>query len=160
MDARTASIRAKSSLHPTYFPGGQSPDSPSLNQEMIVLPPLYEVLRPYVTNDSVMTARSLVLLSWLVANHEVDSKRTVRAMAEEFGIPKPSVTRTMDKLVADSFVRRRVDEMDRRSVFCTATVVGKRFLGAPAGTVKRRTGRATGGKKPGASSGATRGAET
>lgn len=123
-----------------------------------MLPPLYEVLRPYVTNDSIMTARGLVLLSWLVANHEVDTKRTVRAMAEEFDIPKPSVTRTMDKLAVDGFVRRTVDKGDRRSIFCTATIAGKRFLGAPAGTVNRRKGRATTGKKPAASSGVSRGA--
>jgi len=41
-------------------------------------------------------------------------------------------------------------------VFCTATIVGKRFLGAPAGTVKRRTGRATGGKRPTVASKANR----
>ena len=53
---------------------------------------------------------------------------TVRGLASMLGISKPAVTRAIDRLSALDFVRRKVDESDRRSVLLLRTVKGSVFL--------------------------------
>ena len=53
---------------------------------------------------------------------------TVRAMAAEMGIPKPSVVRAIDALQRIEFVRRREDPNDRRSVLVSLRAAGQRFV--------------------------------
>ncbi|MDP6787654.1 MAG: MarR family transcriptional regulator [Rhodospirillales bacterium] len=53
---------------------------------------------------------------------------TVRGLARSLGISKPAVTRALDRLAGHQFVRRKVDEDDRRSVLVQRTVRGSVFL--------------------------------
>lgn len=53
---------------------------------------------------------------------------TVRGLAAGLGISKASVTRGLDRLAALDFVRRKVDDADRRSINVQRTVRGSVFL--------------------------------
>jgi DNA-binding MarR family transcriptional regulator len=53
---------------------------------------------------------------------------TVRGLASVLSISKPAVTRAIDRLSGLDFVRRKVDESDRRSVLLLRTVKGSVFL--------------------------------
>lgn len=53
---------------------------------------------------------------------------TVRGLSAELRISKPAVTRALDRLGQLDFVRRKVDEDDRRSVLVQRTVKGSVFL--------------------------------
>lgn len=53
---------------------------------------------------------------------------TVRGLAKNLAISKPAVTRAIDRLTEIEFVRRKVDEQDRRSVQVQRTVRGSVFL--------------------------------
>jgi DNA-binding MarR family transcriptional regulator len=53
---------------------------------------------------------------------------TVRGLAKSLHISKPAVTRALDRLAGHEFLRRKVDEADRRSVLIQRTVRGSIFL--------------------------------
>jgi len=53
---------------------------------------------------------------------------TVRGLASTLNISKPAVTRALDRLSQLGFIRRKVDEHDRRSILVQRTVKGSVFL--------------------------------
>ena len=52
---------------------------------------------------------------------------TVRALAAEMNVPKATVTRSIDRLVDLSLVRRKDDPEDRRSVLAEITAAGRKL---------------------------------
>jgi DNA-binding MarR family transcriptional regulator len=58
-----------------------------------------------------------------------DGHMTVRGAAEFLGIPRPTVTRTVDKLLVLKWATRAQDHQDRRSVNLRITKAGEKFLG-------------------------------
>lgn len=55
--------------------------------------------------------------------------KTIRGMASVLGIPKPSVSRAVDRLEFAGYALRRKDPEDGRSVLVTATEAGQLFIG-------------------------------
>jgi DNA-binding MarR family transcriptional regulator len=53
---------------------------------------------------------------------------TVRGLAADLNVPKPAITRALDRLAELGFIRRAVDDSDRRSIFVQRTVKGAVFL--------------------------------
>ena len=53
---------------------------------------------------------------------------TVRGLAQTLTMSKPAVTRALDRLCAEGFLRRKTDPADRRSVLVQRTVKGAVFL--------------------------------
>jgi len=53
---------------------------------------------------------------------------TVRGLARSLHISKPAVTRALDRLSDVEFLRRKIDDDDRRSVLVQRTVRGSVFL--------------------------------
>ncbi len=53
---------------------------------------------------------------------------TVRGLAQELNMSKPAVTRALDRLEKLEFLRRKIDETDRRSVLVQRSVAGSVFL--------------------------------
>ena len=53
---------------------------------------------------------------------------TVRGLASDLNVPKPAITRALDRLSELGFIRRAVDDSDRRSIFVQRTVKGAVFL--------------------------------
>ncbi|MCH7542670.1 MAG: MarR family transcriptional regulator [Proteobacteria bacterium] len=53
---------------------------------------------------------------------------TVRGLAMALNVSKPAITRALDRLEKLEFVRRRLDESDRRSVLIQRTVKGSVYL--------------------------------
>lgn len=53
---------------------------------------------------------------------------TVRGLAAQLNMSKPAVTRALDRLSKLDFLRRKVDEKDRRSVLVQRSVAGSVFL--------------------------------
>jgi len=65
-------------------------------------------------------------------------QHTVRGLASLFGICKPAVTRSLDRLGELGLARRKVDPRDRRSVLVHRTELGWAFLA----DLRRAAGRA------------------
>lgn len=72
-----------------------------------------------------LSARQMALL---LTVYLTPPPHTVRGMAEILKVSKPAVTRAVDRLSELNFVRRKVDESDRRSVLIQRTVPGSVFL--------------------------------
>ncbi len=53
---------------------------------------------------------------------------TVRGLAETLNISKPAITRALDKLGQLQYLKRKIDESDRRNVLVQRTVKGSVFL--------------------------------
>ncbi|MBI4183564.1 MAG: MarR family transcriptional regulator [Proteobacteria bacterium] len=53
---------------------------------------------------------------------------TVRGLARTLNVSKPAITRALDRLSKLSFVRRRTDEEDRRSVLVECTEAGRGYV--------------------------------
>ena len=53
-----------------------------------------------------------------------DEPQTVRGLAKHLAIIKPAITRAFDRLEIFGLIRRRIDPMDRRSVFAERTAAG------------------------------------
>ncbi|WP_342779188.1 MarR family transcriptional regulator [Denitrobaculum tricleocarpae] len=53
---------------------------------------------------------------------------TVRGLAKDLKMSKPAVTRALDRLEKLEFLRRKIDENDRRSILVQRTVAGSVFL--------------------------------
>ena len=67
-------------------------------------------------------------MSILLTVYLTPPPHTVRGLAGGRNISKPAVTRAIDRLTEIEFVRRKVDEQDRRSVLVQRTVRGSVFL--------------------------------
>ncbi len=72
-----------------------------------------------------LTARQMAIL---LTAYLTPPPHTVRGLAEAMGISKPAVTRALDRLGDLGFLRRKVDDADRRSVLVQRTVKGSVFL--------------------------------
>lgn len=75
------------------------------------------------TPDLSARQMSILLTVYLTA-----PPHTVRGLAQTINISKPAVTRAIDRLTETEFVRRKVDDQDRRSVLVQRTVRGSVFL--------------------------------
>src|SRR6202451_1089206 len=53
---------------------------------------------------------------------------TVRGLASDLNVPKPAITRALDRLGELDLARRKVDPADRRSVLVQRTPKGSSFL--------------------------------
>lgn len=53
---------------------------------------------------------------------------TVRGLATLMNVSKPAVTRALDRLSSLGFLRRKTDDVDRRSVLVQRTVKGSVYL--------------------------------
>ena len=71
--------------------------------------------------DDLSVRQLAVLMSCKIA------KQTVRGLAEQFKLNKPSVTRAADKLEDLGFIARAKDPSDGRSVFLSITAAGRKF---------------------------------
>lgn len=72
-----------------------------------------------------LTARQMAVLLLV---YTTDPPHTVRGLAERLRISKPAVTRALDRLARHEFVRRKIDERDRRNVLVQRTAQGSVFL--------------------------------
>ena len=72
-----------------------------------------------------LSARQMSILLTIYLTHP---PHTVRGLAQSLNISKPAITRAIDRLTEIEFVRRKVDEQDRRSVLVQRTVRGAVFL--------------------------------
>jgi len=72
-----------------------------------------------------LTARQMAIL---LTVYMTPPPHTVRGLAETMGISKPAVTRALDRLGDLGFLRRKVDDADRRSVLVQRTVRGSVYL--------------------------------
>ena len=81
-----------------------------------------------------LTARQMAIL---LTAYLTPPPHTVRGLAESMNISKPAVTRALDRLGELGFLRRKVDDADRRSVLVQRTVKGSVFLSEFAELVNR-----------------------
>jgi DNA-binding MarR family transcriptional regulator len=58
----------------------------------------------------------------------LDGAHTVRGLAGDLNVSKPAITRALDRLGELDLARRKVDQMDRRSVLVQRTLKGTAFL--------------------------------
>jgi DNA-binding MarR family transcriptional regulator len=72
-----------------------------------------------------LTSRQAALL---LTVYLAEPPHTVRGLAAGLAISKAAVSRGLDRLSRLGFVRRRVDETDRRSVLVHRTPAGEAFL--------------------------------
>jgi DNA-binding MarR family transcriptional regulator len=72
-----------------------------------------------------LTARQTAIL---LTVYMMPQPHTVRGLSEQLAISKPAVTRALDRLSVLGFVRRKVDDDDRRSVLVQRTVKGSVYL--------------------------------
>jgi DNA-binding MarR family transcriptional regulator len=57
-----------------------------------------------------------------------DEAQTVRGLAADLNIAKPAVCRALHRLAEFDLVRRKIDPLDRRSIFVQWTAAGTGFL--------------------------------
>jgi DNA-binding MarR family transcriptional regulator len=91
---------------------------------------LVDILRQTVTalvwgEGRDLTARQLAV--FLIC-YLTDDKQTVRGLADQLRIPRPSITRALDVLEGLDLALRQRDPADRRSVLVSRTVQGNAFL--------------------------------
>ena len=82
-----------------------------------------------------------------------DESQTVRGLAEKLKIPRPAVTRVLDRLTELGLARRRPDPLDQRSVFVQVTAKGLTFvrtLGATMNKSNQGTKLPSGNRNPAA----------
>ncbi len=72
-----------------------------------------------------LTWRQFALLLQIYASQP---PHTVRGLARDLNMSKPAVTRALDRLEKLEFLRRKVDETDRRSILVQRSVAGSVFL--------------------------------
>jgi DNA-binding MarR family transcriptional regulator len=87
-----------------------------------------------------LTSRQAVLL---LTVYLTEPPHTVRGLAADLAISKAAVSRALDRLSKLGFVRRRVDEADRRSVLVHRTGAGDAFLAGFAGLIVASAAEAT-----------------
>ena len=81
-----------------------------------------------------LTNRQLALLLTVFLD---EGPHTVRALAMSLGLPKPAVTRALDRLSELRFLKRKADSADRRSVVIHRRVRGAVFLTDLADSIRR-----------------------
>lgn len=83
-------------------------------------------------------ARDLNLrqLAVLLICQSTDEPQTIRGLAEQLRIFKPSVTRAVDRLEAAELVKRKADPADKRSVLVTITPAGRKYCAKFAGQTR------------------------
>lgn len=74
-----------------------------------------------------LTQRQLAVL---LSVHLDPGPHTVRGLAETLGLPKPTITRALDRLGDLRLARRTADPRDRRSVLVVPTEAGGAHLAA------------------------------
>jgi DNA-binding MarR family transcriptional regulator len=80
-----------------------------------------------------LTARQMAIL---LTVYMTPQPHTVRGLSDLLKVSKPAVTRALDRLGTLGFVRRKVDEEDRRSVLVQRTVRGSVYLSEFAEIIK------------------------
>ena len=91
-----------------------------------LLPQLHHTMLAMVRREQPdLTARQLAVLLCVYLD---DGPHTVRALAQELNVCKPSISRALDRLGEFDLARRKVDPTDRRSVFVLPTPAGRAFL--------------------------------
>jgi DNA-binding MarR family transcriptional regulator len=68
------------------------------------------------------------LLAIFLTCYLCDEAQTVRGLAAQLKISRPTVTRALDRLAELGFVQRQVEPGDRRSIIVERTLAGKSFL--------------------------------
>jgi DNA-binding MarR family transcriptional regulator len=81
-----------------------------------------------------LTVRQYAILLAIYMN---DPPHTVRGLSASLNISKPAVVRAIDALTRLGYVRRRIDDTDRRSVLIQRTVQGSVFLSEFADLMQR-----------------------
>ncbi len=100
--------------------------SKTILAEQSLLPQLHHTMLTLVrTEGPDLTARQLAVFLSVYLD---DGPLTVRALAQELDVCKPSIYRALDRLGEFDLARRKVDPTDRRSVFVLPTPVGWAFL--------------------------------
>ena len=84
---------------------------------------VHETMLRLVREDTDLTSRQLVVLLECRTG-----PCTVRGMAETMKVPKPAVTRAIDRVEGLGLVERKDDPDDRRSVLVVLTAKGRRFV--------------------------------
>lgn len=96
------------------------------SQAMCSLEMLHRVSTDVVKSASIdLTSRQFALL---LAIFMRPGPHAVRDLARALDLPKPAVTRALDALERQGFVRRKKDRDDRRDVSVHRTVKGAVFL--------------------------------
>ena len=72
-----------------------------------------------------LSARQLALM---LTVYLTSPPHTVRGLAADLNVSKPAITRALDRLSVLGFIRRKVDQTDRRNVLVQRTVKGSVFL--------------------------------
>ncbi len=72
-----------------------------------------------------LSARQMALL---LTVYMTDPPHTVRGLAAQLNISKPAITRALDRLSQLGYIRRKIDQTDRRNVLVQRTVKGSVFL--------------------------------
>lgn len=72
-----------------------------------------------------LSARQMALL---LTVYMTDPPHTVRGLAAQLCISKPAITRALDRLSQLGYVRRKIDQTDRRNVLVQRTVKGSVYL--------------------------------
>ncbi|MEC7289615.1 MAG: MarR family transcriptional regulator [Pseudomonadota bacterium] len=91
-------------------------------------------LTSYVRSDeSDMTARQQAVLMTVAL---APGPHTVRGLSQHLNIAKPAVTRALDVLEKNHFIRRIPDENDLRSVHIERTTEGMNWLRAFGGRIQ------------------------
>jgi DNA-binding MarR family transcriptional regulator len=94
--------------------------------EQNLLPQLHRTVLTLVRREEPdLTARQLAVFLSVYLD---DGPHTVRGLARELNVCKPSISRALDRLGEFDLVRRKVDPTDRRSVFLLPTPAGGAFL--------------------------------
>ena len=72
-----------------------------------------------------LSARQMALL---LSVYLTEPPHTVRGLASALNISKPAITRALDRLSQLGYVRRKVDQSDRRNILVQRTVRGSVYL--------------------------------
>ena len=84
-------------------------------------------------DDPDLTSRQLALLTTVYLE---SGPHTVRSLAERLSVTKAVISRALDTLTGYSFVERRPDPRDKRSVVIVRTARGSTFLTRFAETIR------------------------
>ena len=83
-----------------------------------------------------LTGRQLA--AFLVC-YTTSEAQTVRSLAAMLGVPKPAITRSIDRLSEFDLVQRKPDPRDRRSVLIQRTTKGAAFMRELTAIMRRAT---------------------
>ncbi|MCX5777046.1 MAG: MarR family transcriptional regulator [Candidatus Firestonebacteria bacterium] len=91
-------------------------------------------IMPKINSRLTSSSKENPLLNFTISELKVlqlfkeQSKYKMSELANVCGIPLPTATHVVDKLVKNKFVKRVSDENDRRVIFIKATVAGKKTM--------------------------------